>query len=227
MARVFSNVIGNFSGKLGNLSARIAYGRTILAARPASFNAPTDAAAMARRGTFLATIKFALQVINLPVLCEIWKKVKPNDLSVYNQVVSANYQLSSPTRPTINNIISPGGFAVDVQNVILDAEKLTAVIPALNAVTIISPAEVHCSINAVICYHDPLLEGDEAYSVIHLSQVVPNYDFTQVYNLQMNLNIIQKAIAARYDSSIVYLVVVPKTADEKVLQYSATFVQAF
>lgn len=227
MARVFSNVIGNLSGKLGNLSARISYGRTILAARPASYNSPNDAATMERRGKFLATVRFALQVMNLSALNELWKQVKPNGISVFNQIVSTNYQFTSPTRPTIDNIIAPDGFALNVQNVLLDADKLTAVLPALNTATILSPEEVHCSINAIICYHTPLVPGDEPYNVIRLSLDVPNFVFGQEYNLQMNLNILQKAIAAKYDSSIVYLVVAPKTADDRILQNSATFVKAF
>lgn len=227
MARVFSNVIGNFSGKLGNLSARITYGRTILAARPASFNAPTDAAALDRRATFLATIKFALQVCNLPALYEIWKKKKAAGISVFNQVVSSNYQFTSSTKPTNNNIITPDGFGVNVADALLDGEKITGTVPALNTVTIVNPEEVHCSFNAVICFHSPLVESDNPYSIIHLSKEVPNYQFDQPYVLQIDLDVVQKGIAAKYDSSILYLAVVPKTADEKILQHSSTFVKTF
>lgn len=227
MARVFGNVIGNLSGKLGNLSARITYGKTILAARPASFNVPSDAAAIARRNTFLATVKFALEVISLPQLKKLWEDGKPSGISVFNHVVSANYQHASPTRPTNENIITPGGFALNVAVAALDADKLTATIPALNQATMLSPEEVHCSMNAVICYHTPLTPGDAPYNIIHLSKSVPNYVFGQEYNLQMNLNVLQKAIAEKYDSSIVYLAAVTETADDKIRQSSATIVKAF
>lgn len=227
MARVFSNVIGNLSGKLGNLSARITYGRTILAARPASFNAPTDAAAVDRRKTFQTVIKFAQQVANLPVLKKVWEKAKPANLSVFNQVVSTNYQHVSPSRPTVDNVITPDGFALGVQNAVLDADKLTATIPALNTMTVISTDEVHLSINAVICYHTPLDPNDDPYTIIRMQKTVPNHQFGAVYNLQMDLDVLQKAVAARYDSSIVYLAVATKAADEDVVQNSATFVQAF
>lgn len=227
MARLFSNVIGNFSGKLGNLSARIKYGKTVLAARPASFNIPTDAAAIDRRNTFLASVKFALQVAGLPELRKVWEKVKPNNLSVFNQVVSKNYPLASASRPTIDNIITPDGFALAVQSALIDADKLTATIPALNTMTVLDPDEVHCSINAVICFHTPLNPNDDAYTIIKLSKDVPNYQFGTAYNLQMDLNVLQKTVAAKYDSRIVYLAVATKTADDRVVQNSATFAQAF
>lgn len=227
MARVFSNVIGNLSGKLGNLSARIAFGKTILAARPASFNVPSDQAALDRRGTFLSAVKFAKQVAGLPVLKGIWEKVKPNAISVFNEVVSVNYALVSPARPTVDNIITPGGFAMAVQNALLDADKLTATIPALNTITVVTPDEIHCSINAVICYHTPLDPDDAPYNIISLSKLVPNYQFGNAYNLQMDLDVLQKAVAAKYDSSILYLAVATKSADEKIVQNSGTFVSAF
>jgi len=227
MARVFSNVIGNLSGKLGNLSARIAFGRTILAARPASFNVPTDPAALNRRGTFLTAVKFAQQVSNLPALKSIWEKVKPNAISVFNEVVSANYALGSAQRPTVDNIITPEGFALPVQNALLDADKLTATIPAFSTITLVKPEEVNCSINAVICYHTPLDPASDPYTIIRLSKVVPNYQFNNPYNLQMDLDVIQKAVAAKYDSSILYLAVASMDAAEKIVQNSATFIAAF
>lgn len=227
MARLFGNVIGNLSGKLGNLSARITNGKTILAARPASFNAPSDAAAIARRNTFLATVKFALEVVTLPALKKLWEEKKPSGVSVFNQVVSANYQYATPDRPTNENIITPGGFALNVAVAALDTDKFTATIPALNQATVLSPEEVHCVMNAVICYHTPLTPGDAPYNIIHLSSTVPNYNFGQEYNLQLNLNVLQKAIAEKYDSSIVYFAVVTKTADERIKQSSGTVVKAF
>jgi len=38
MARLSGSVLGNLSGKLGNLAARTKNGETILSARPSSFN---------------------------------------------------------------------------------------------------------------------------------------------------------------------------------------------
>jgi len=226
MARLVGNVIGNFFGRLGNLSARINRGSTVLSARPSSFNAPMDAAAIERRNIFLVALKLAQQVILLPDVKAVWKKVAYGN-SAFNQIVSDNYKLASAARPTVDNIITPGGFVIPVQNVLLDADKLTALIPAVTTVAILGPDEVNCSFGLVICYHTPLTEGDDPYNIICLSKTVPNYVFNQEYNLQMDLNIVQKAIAAKYDSSIVYLAVVPKTADDRVLHYSSTFVAAF
>jgi hypothetical protein len=65
MAIVNGNVIGNLSGKLGNLSARTVDGRTILAARPSSFNASQDPAVLAVRQKFSVTAKLASAILRL------------------------------------------------------------------------------------------------------------------------------------------------------------------
>lgn len=74
MAVLVGNVIGNLSGRLGNLAARTVEGRTILSARPASFNASDDPSVIAIRQRFAVTAAFAKFIFVLPVLAEIWKK---------------------------------------------------------------------------------------------------------------------------------------------------------
>lgn len=227
MALAKGAVIGKLSGKLGDLTARTRAGKTYYSAQPVSFNSPKDPATLDRRKKFLCTIRFALEVLALPVLKEVWDIVKLPGLSAYNMIARANYHFSTPERSTLENIITPGGFELDVQNALIGADSVTATIPALNTITDISPNEVHCSFNAVIFFHTPLTPGDPPYNIIHLSKMVPNFNFAQAYDLVMNLSVGQAGVAAKYDSSILYLAAVPKTADEKILQCSDTYSKAF
>lgn len=149
-------------------------------------------------------------------------------LKTLNQIFKSNYPMSTTVKPTVDNIITPkDGFGFAPADAIVDQAKITATLPALNTVTVVNPEEVHVSINAVVCFHSPLTPGDDEFAVIHLSKEVPNYNFEQTYALQMDFDVLQAGIAAKYDSSILYLSVVPKTADEKILQYSGTYVKSF
>jgi hypothetical protein len=58
--------------------------------------------------------------------------------------------------------------------------------------------------------------------MIALSKEVANHNFTQTYNLQLDYNVLQIALAAKYQHSILYLIVASKSADGKVVQNSAT-----
>ncbi len=222
MAILNGNVIGNMRGRLGNLSARTVDGKTILAARPSSFNVNNDPAVTQVRQKFSVTVALAQAVLALATLAVIWKSVKESGMSVYNTIFKSNFQYSSTDKPTVDNIITPGGFSLPVNVAAVAADKITASLLALNTESVFSAEEVNLSANAVVCFTDPTNPNDEPYQIISLNKEVANFDFTQAYDLQIDFDAKQKLIAAKYTKNILLLMVASKTADGKVVQYSST-----
>ena len=64
MAVLSGNVIGNLSGRLGNLSVRTIDGRILLAARPSSFNVSYEQNVVAIREKFAVTATFSKYVFH-------------------------------------------------------------------------------------------------------------------------------------------------------------------
>ncbi len=223
MALVSGNVLGNLSGKLGNLSARTVNGQTILAARPSSFNVSQEPASLAVRSKFAVTANFAKNVLSLTSLEEIWKKTKESGISVFNSIFKANFAFSSTEKPTEQNIITPGGFALPATAAAVDTAKITASLSALNTTAIFGADEVALSANALVVFSNPTVPTDPAFQVVVLSKEVSNFNFTQNYNLQMDFNIVQVNIAAKYQDSTLLLAVASKDAAGKVVQYSSTY----
>lgn len=223
MALVSGNVIGNLSGKLGNLSARTVNGQTILAARPSSFNASQEPASLEVRSKFAVTANFAKNVLTLPSLEEIWKKAKESGISVFNAIFKSNFTYSSTEKPTEQNIITPGGFALPATASSVDSDKITASISALNTTAIFGADEVALSANALVVFSNPTNPTDTAFQVVALSKEVSNFNFTQNYSLQIDFNIVQTNIAAKYQDSTLLLAVATKDAAGKVIQYSSTY----
>jgi hypothetical protein len=223
MAFLSGNVIGNLSGKLGNLSARTVNGQTIMAARPSSFNASQDPASLVVRSKFAVTANFAKNVLSLIALEEIWKKTKESGISVFNAIFKANFAYSSTDKPTEQNIIAPVGFALAVTAAAVEADKITATLPALNTASVFGADEVNLSANALVCYYDPSSETDDPFKIISLSKEVASFNFGQSYSLQIDYNVLHEAVAAKYQHSILYLIVASKSADGKVVQNSATY----
>lgn len=223
MAILAGNVIGNLKGKLGNLSARTISGRTILGARPSSFNASQDPAVLAIRQRFAATVPFAKAALSLTVLFNVWKKVKTTTLSVYNTIVKYNFPFTSVDGLTVSNIITPDGFTLPVTVAAVAADKVTATIPALNTITDITADEVNLSVNALVSYSDPTNQEDVPLQVIALNKELPAFDFTAPYELQMDLNVTQQSIGAKYTKNILYLMVASKNETGALVQNSATF----
>ncbi|NMB80689.1 MAG: hypothetical protein GYA14_02600 [Ignavibacteria bacterium] len=223
MAIVNGNVIGNLSGKLGNLSARTVDGRTVLAARPSSFNASQEPAVLTVRQKFSVTAKFASAILALSSLVSIWKKVRNVASSVFNEVFQSNFAYSSIEKPTEQNIIAPEGFPLQIAVAAVAADKITATIPILNTASVFGADEVNLSANAIVCYYDPANAEDEPFKIISLSKEVVAHNFAQTYDLEIDLNATQKNTAAKYQHSILYVCVVTKTAEGKVVQNSSTF----
>jgi hypothetical protein len=223
MAILSGNVIGNMKGKLGNLSARTVEGRTIMAARPSSFNASQDPASLEVRAKFAVTANFSKSVLFLSTLSAIWNKVKSSGISAFNAIFKANFAFSAIDKPTEQNILAPEGFPLQIAVAAVAADKITATIPILNTASVFGTDEVNLSANALVCYHDPANAEDEPFKIISLSKEVAAYNFTQSYDLEIDLNASQKIIAAKYQHSILYVCVVTKTADGKVVQNSSTF----
>jgi len=225
MARLTGSVLGNLRGKLGNLSARTVEGKTILSARPSSFNVSQTPESIEARKRFGITGNFSKFLMENPDLVSIWTKEKFPGMSVFNTIFKSNYPYTSPDRPTEDNIITPGGFGLPVTSATLASDNLTLELGALDSVAIFSPEEVDLTIAAVVVYHNPINPEDNPYRVIKLSKAESGFDFSAVYNGTLPLDVVQQSIAAKYQNSILYLAVASKSAEGNVVQYSATFTQ--
>ncbi len=222
MASVSGNVIGNLSGKLGNLSARTVNGKTILAARPSSYTPSQEPAVVEIRQKFSVTATLAKHILSLADLSEIWKKAKVVGLSVANTVFRYNFAFVETNKPTAENILTPDGFALPVTASEVAADKITASISALNTVAIFGADETTLAVNALVVYHNPVNPNDPGFQIVEASKEVANFNFTQNYNLQLDCNIVQQGIAAKYQDSVLLLAVATKDAAGKVVQYSST-----
>ncbi len=226
MASLSGNVIGNLSGKLGNLSARTINGRTVLAARPSSYNASQEPQSLEVRQKFSVTASFSKFILSLATLDEIWKKVKETGISVFNTVFKNNFAFSSTDKPSLNNIITPGGFGLPITTAAVVVDKINATLPVLNTLSVFGADEVNVSANALVVFHDPANPDDAAFQIVSLFKDVANYNFAQTYDLQIDFNVLQEAVAAKYGKSILYLVVATKDTAGKVIQYSSTYSKA-
>ena len=222
MARVTGSVLGNLSGKLGNLSARTRNGKTYFAARPGPRTDEPSAAALAVRKKFASTIALSKSILGLSALKIVWDKAKDPGISAGNTIFKENFGLVEPDRPGDQNIITPGGFDISMQNPVVGANSITGDIDALNTKAVFDASEVDLSIAAVVCYYNPVDPEDEPYKLLNLSKQEAGFDFTQAYALNLAYNVNQQNVAGKYQNSILYLAVASKDADGNVVQYSAT-----
>jgi hypothetical protein len=223
MAQLKGSALGNLSGRLGNLVARIVAGRTILAIMPSSYTVNQSPHLVEIRRKFTCSVSFAKAVITLSALKEIWRGVKESGMSVFNYVVKNNFALISADKPTTGNIITPGGFAPPVQSANVEPENVAIELVALNTVSVFTPEEKNLSANGLICYYNPSDPADKPFAITTINAELAHYDVTAPYTLNIPLNVLQQAMAGKYSNSILYFTVASKTDDGIIVQYSATY----
>lgn len=130
---------------------------------------------------------------------------------------------SSTEKPTEQNILAPEGFPLQITTVTVEADKITASLPAFNTASVFGADEVNLSANVLVCFYDQSNEANEPFKIIPLSKEVANCNFTKAYSLQMDFNVLQVSLAAKYQHSILYVCIVTKTAEGKVVLNSSTF----
>jgi hypothetical protein len=226
MAVLKGSVIGQLSGRLGDLTARIIRGRTILAQRPTSFHVNNSPTMVEIRKKFAVSVSFVTNMLTLAAIHEIWDKAKASGMTVYNYGVRQNFPLSSADKPTVDNLLSPNdGFPLDVTLAEVAADAVTATIAALDTVMIPTEEERDLTPNLMLCYYNPVNPDDAPYAVVPVQGATQVLDTVNPIALNIPLNIVQQQIAAKYQNSTLYIALTTHDADGKVVQYSATFAQ--
>ncbi len=223
MARLSGSVLGNLSGKLGNLAARTKNGETILSARPSSFNASQNPTVVAIRQKFSVSVQIAKVVNGIDDLQTIWNKVRLPGNSIYNTIVQKNFPYSDVQRPTAQNIITPGGFNLPVTFSAVTADNVSVDLAALSAQTNFTENDKDLSISIFLVANDPVNADDDYYKIIPLNFTRADYVPAETVEVVIDLNQFQQNEIARYNQKLLLMGAVTKDAEGKVIQYSATY----
>ncbi len=223
MAIINGSVIGNLSGKLGNLTARTIEGKTILASRPSSFTPSMDPIVVSNRSKFGITSNFVKFILTLGSLNDVWKLVKKNGMSVFNTALQYNFPYTSAKMPTVENVITPSGFDPPVTSLAVDSIDITASLSPLNEASVITASEVNLNVLVLVCFHNPISSDYQYYQIIPVSKSIESFNFNSTYNLNISLNHYQKNIQNKYRKYIIYFALVIKDAAGNVVRYSSTF----
>ena len=224
MAVLKGSVIGELSGKLGNLAARCTGGRTVLGRRPVSFTVNYSPTMVEIRKKFAVSVSFVKNMLSLAALATIWDKVKVSGMTVYNYGVKQNYNPSSAEKPTVGNILTPaGGFALPVTLAAVAEDSVTATIDPLDTVMIPADEERDFVVNGLICYYNPVNPEDAPYAITAIKQAPDSLDTVNPIALNIPLNVVQQNLGAKYQSSILYLALATIDGDGKIVQYSSTY----
>jgi hypothetical protein len=222
MATLVGNFLGNLSGKIGNFSARTINGKTILSVRPKHYRASNSPKCIETRNKFAVAVAFASCVSKVPELHEIWKPKKRSNMSVYNMIMKHNIEFVSSSEPTLDNIITPNGFSSPVIDATISNGNLTGIMEAVDKVALIIPEAVNLSICAVISLSDPKDESEPSHLLSSITADFNKFNFSNPFEFEIPLCYDQICEIDKYNQKIIFIVILIKSADERVIKYSKT-----
>ena len=222
MATLVGNFLGNLSGKIGNFSARTINGKTILSIRPKHFRVSNSPKCIETRSKFAVAAAFASCVSKVPELHEIWKPKKRSNMSVYNMILKHNFKFVSSSEPTLDNIITPDGFSSPVIDATISNGYLTGSLEAIDKVALINSEAVNLSICAVISLSDPKDESETNHMLSSLTVDLNKFNFSKPFDFEIPLCYDQICEIEKYNQKIIFIVILIKSADERVIKYSKT-----
>ncbi len=223
MARLEKSVIGNFRGRLGQLSARIRHGRTILSARPSSFNVSNLPEQINIRKRFGVAIQLAKVINNNPDLQKIWRDTSPEGLTPFNFIIKVNFEYAQTDRPTDKNVLTPGGFSFNVTSAVTGTDDITVELPALNIYKNFSTDEKDLTVYIALIPFEPADAQYDFFKIIFLKHTEVNYDPASALNFTVNLSASEKNLLTNYNQKLLLLCLATKGVDSKIIMYSGTY----
>ena len=123
MAQVNDNILGNLSGRLGNIVFRKMNGKSFASIRPKKYKPAKSEEAVKTKNKFATVVKFASYINSIPEIKTIWKSSALNGKRGYNTIITINQSLLSKdllkdkeTLINIDNIIVPKGMDINLSH---------------------------------------------------------------------------------------------------------------
>ena len=223
MARLEGSAFGNLSGRVGNLSARIKNGETIVSARPKEFNVSQSPGAIKGRNRFSVCSRIAKTVSDIDDLNKIWDTIREAGLTVYNTVIQRNYQFADPQKPTAENIITPGGFDLAIDSIAVSEERIAVNLAPLKGNADFNDDEKELIIFMILTGYDPVDENDNYYIVMPFTYTEADFDPDDKLEAVVNFDRFTRCKLAGYNGKVVLVCTVTKDEKGNVVRYSATY----
>jgi hypothetical protein len=212
----FNNKIANVVGfKWNNLDVIRSY---VIPTNPNTVNQ------ISIRSNFRTTVKFStIAGKQMPKIKNIWQSLCNGKQTWFSNVVQANYSLSSPDIPTVNNIISPAaGLGLSLTNIELVDNSLSFNVPALNTVIPIDSADKKVSFQIAYCFANSTNPSNPPFLLCSQQKDVDSYNFNSTYSFNLIMNGYAQHLASEYQLVIAYIVLIIEDTDGIRTKYTKT-----
>ena len=124
MAEKKPSILGEFSGRIGNIVIKKRNGKTYASKAASKYTISQLPHEIDKRNIQKVNGKFASVINQNPLLHAIWEKEKAPCATAYNKINKVNYHLCAPDHPTEKAKITPGGFKLEVDEINVKPDRI-------------------------------------------------------------------------------------------------------
>jgi hypothetical protein len=223
MARLSKSVLGEISGKMGNLVIRKMNGQEFVSQRPAKYKKTKKK--IPGRQKMQSAVQFSRTVNSSEKLKIIWGKSKIKATNSYHKLIKHSLENADTGSLTIKNKITPGGISLSFSDFLFENGKLNVTIANRDKGTR-SITGNNFSVYILFYFYELIVKRIDGsilklikqdFAALAESNFLFNYDTSK-------LN--QKALK-NYKKCIVYFAMVSNKTNTKTLIYSDTIAEEF
>lgn len=174
MGRIKHTVLGDVTGKVGNIVFRMRGKKAYMYEKPKHVKVSQTKEAKEARSKFNPQSKFAALLNSIPELKHFWKMADIAASSAYHKIAKQNYKALLFNRPTVNNCITTGNkgiWGVDpVTSLEIDESGIR--VEAFLDMNSFMPLKEETDVTAiaVICFYSPIKKGGKYFILNKLIQ---------------------------------------------------------
>src|ERR1035437_257436 len=221
-------VLGDVSGKVGNIVGRKRNGKYFVYAMPTEVKISNTPKAKKSRDIMIPLTKFASIVNSIPELKYFWVNSKIEAFDAFHKIEKVNFPFLIPERPTLNNTIIPEVF---IDNKIKDASisptgiKLKIFISKIDEPQLDGAKELTGI--GVICYFNPNREKTDYFHLSKIRTSPVDMKIEEQFEVDIPFNDEQLSNYNSYLNSILYFIFVSKDINGTPLKFCCNYRNEF
>jgi hypothetical protein len=229
MGILINQVMGDHTGKIGDLIYRLRNGKIVVYRAPVKIKKSNSKASKDIRKKLKPMSRFAAEVCSIPELKHIWSTAKQYKAkAAYHKVEQANKNNITPKRPTLNTMIVPDkGFKLNVNSAIANKNKVSIVITlgkelvdyyeGLNAFMVI----------ILLCFYDPLKKEDEYFDFCKIRTHLTKWEIDNPAEILFKFSKKEGEIFSKYKKAILYFTLLAIDQENYYLAHSLQWSNEF
>ena len=213
MAEKKPSILGEFSGRIGNIVIKKRNGKTYASKAASKYTISQLPHEIDKRNIQTVNGKFASVINSSRLLKSIWYKEKAPCVNAYNKINKVNYHLCAPDHPTEKAQITPGGFKLEVNEINVKPDKLEITLRPIK----LQKDETQVAYIMILSLWNPRAKRTAPFEFL-----MPENYTAEAAQLTFRLNKDEAALAKKYCSKTIFLAAVTLDDTYSVRRWSET-----